>query len=63
MKYRIIKKRGHNGYWIQFKTVFGWKYYDKYGFGNHWYAYKEWAERDIKELTTKPEIEVIQEYV
>ena len=61
MKYRIIKKRGHGGYWIQEKILFWWRDYDKYGFGNHWYAHREWAESEIETLTTKPEIEVIWE--
>lgn len=62
MKYRIIQKRGHGGYWIQYKTLFGWKDYDKYGLGNHWYAELEWAKREIEQLTTEPEIVTIKEY-
>lgn len=65
VKYRIVQKRGHGGFWIQ-KRVFGlwvdfrenWEPANV----NHSYAEKEWAENKIKELIDGPEEEVVSEY-
>jgi len=59
-KHRIVKKRGHGGFWVQKKILFFFwvDVRDKFNNTVEWFAEKEWAESLIKELIEEPRITV-----